>query len=229
MSDHTPNPWSGRASRQLSRGNRGATAPPGAAPAAANEAVPGGTGTGDVRVDMRCSVLVMRGESVLLLGRVPAEHSLAQGLRDEIHHLIHADDEPGGQPAVWVLPGGRPQRGESMVACARREAREETGMRVNVGRCQFVLEVAESGGDRTVDLVFAASPMDPQEEPTQVEEGLVPQFVPLSQLRSLPLQPPIAGYVAGLSPERDRGAPYLGNLWRPNANGASAAGKRDER
>lgn len=67
---------------------------------------------------------------------------------------------------MWVLPGGRPQRGESMVACARREAREETGMRVNVGRCQFVLEVAESGGDRTIDLVFAASPVDPQEEPT---------------------------------------------------------------
>lgn len=113
-----------------------------------------------------------------------------------------------------------------MVACARREAREETGMRVNVGRCQFVLEVAESGGGRTIDLVFAASPVDPQEEPTQVEDGLMPHFVPLAELRHVSLQPPIAGYVRGLSPERGRGAPYLCNMWRPGANASTR--KRNE-
>jgi 8-oxo-dGTP diphosphatase len=105
-----------------------------------------------------------------------------------------------------------------MVSCARREAREETGISVDVGRCQFVLEVAEAGGDRTIDLVFAAAPVDPRQEPAQIENGLRPQFVPLAELRHLHLQPPIAGYVRGLPPDQHRsGAPYLGNLWRPDA------------
>ncbi len=41
--------------------------------------------------------------------------------------LQHRDDKPGLRNAgKWVPPGGHTDRGESMLACARRELREET-------------------------------------------------------------------------------------------------------
>lgn len=55
-------------------------------------------------IDARCSVIVFRGDAVLLVRR--------DGAGD------------------WVLPGGTPRPGESM-ACARREALEETGLAVD--------------------------------------------------------------------------------------------------
>lgn len=167
--------------------------------------------TEDVRVDVRCSVMVTRGSMVLLLGRLstPQHRDLRGGPREVV---------PGREvaPEVWVLPGGRPHAGESMAACARREAREETGLAVDVGRCQFVLEVADAQCGRTIDLVFAAQPVDPRQEPVQVEAGLMPTYVPLADLGQLQMRPPLAGYLRGLRPGHDRGAAYLGNLWRPD-------------
>ena len=54
--------------------------------------------------EVRCSVLVARDHAVLLI------HRTHDGLDD------------------WVLPGGTPHAGESLVACARRELLEETGV-----------------------------------------------------------------------------------------------------
>jgi 8-oxo-dGTP diphosphatase len=50
-------------------------------------------------VELRCSAIVVRERTVLLVHRVGSG----------------ADD--------WVLPGGTPRPGESMAACARRPAR----------------------------------------------------------------------------------------------------------
>lgn len=165
----------------------------------------------DARVDVRCSVMVMRDTAVLLLRRVQAPQH--RGLRDGLREIV-----PGHEvaPEIWVLPGGRPHAGESMAACARREAREETGLAVDIGRCQFILEVADAQRGRTIDLVFAAQPVDPRQEPVQVEAGLMPTYVPLADLGQLQMRPPLAGYLRGLRPHHDRGAAYLGNLWRPD-------------
>lgn len=138
-------------------------------------------------VDLRCSVLIRRDSSVLLLRR---------------------DDD------VWVLPGGHPHPGESLASCARREAAEECGLAVEVGRCQFVLEVAD-GESRRIDLVFTARQIDPRAEPSRTEPHLAPAYVALDELPRLRLRPPLAGHLRGLNPARDRGAAYLGNLWRP--------------
>ena len=47
--------------------------------------------------------------------------------RDGTALLQHRDDKPGLPHAgMWVPPGGHPNLGESMPACARRELREET-------------------------------------------------------------------------------------------------------
>ncbi len=78
-------------------------------------------------IDLRCSAIVVRQQAVLLI------HRTYDGAED------------------WVLPGGTPSAGESTAACARREVREETGLRVDPARVAFVLEVVGPGpGPRTL-------------------------------------------------------------------------------
>lgn len=149
-------------------------------------------------VDLRCSVVVTRRAQVLLVQRGD-----------------HADGD-------WVLPGGRPRAGESMASCARREAQEETGLRVNPTRCAFVGEViAPHDGARTVELIFLASTTfdDREAAPIVGEPGTRPAWVNLAELPGLRLRPPIGGYLPALIRGTAGTAPYLGNLWRPADRG----------
>ncbi len=144
-------------------------------------------------IALRCSAVVTHGLDILLVRRV------------------------GGTAGTWALPGGTPRHAESMAACARREVREETGLHVDPSGVAFVLEVlAPEGGPRTVDMVFLAREVEPGQQPRQREPGLQPAFVPLTDLQTLDLRPPLAGHLRGLlgQPGR-RYAPYLANLWRP--------------
>lgn len=150
----------------------------------------------DAPVDLRCSVVVLRGTDVLLLHR-------GQNPRDD-------------QDGDWVLPGGRPRPNEGLAACARREAAEETGLDVVVQRCLFVLEVTPPhDGGRIVEILFLAhAPAD--REPDSPEPRRQARFVPLADTPRLRLLPPLAGYLRGLRLGATSGAPYLGNLWRPD-------------
>lgn len=142
-------------------------------------------------VRLRCSVIVFRDESVLLLHRT----------------------RNGGD---WVLPGGCPRRGEGMAACARREVLEETGLRADVNRVAFALEtIAPEGAERTLEIVFWAAEVSTSTVVNETEPGLEPAFVPLDALPGLDLRPPIAGHLRGLRAHLPSTAPYLGNLWRP--------------
>lgn len=142
-------------------------------------------------VDLRCSVVVIHRDEFLLVKR----------------------GDTGGD---WVLPGGRPRHGESMQSCARREALEETGLRVNPTRCAFVGEVIDpDDGRRIVELVFLANVSSQDVEPLGAgEPGTTPTWVPADQLRGLHLRPPIAGYLPALLRGQRGTAAYLGNLWR---------------
>lgn len=151
-----------------------------------------------VEVDVRCSVIVFRGDTVLLVHRT----------RDG------ADD--------WVLPGGTPRPGESMAACAQRETAEEAGLSVAPNRIAFVLESNAPGGQRrVVDLVFLATETTAdmatvRPAPQRREEGMEPRFVTVAELPSLILRPPLAGHLRSLHARKPvRTAAYLGNLWRP--------------
>lgn len=145
-------------------------------------------------VDLRCSAVVLRGKSVLLVRR---------------SHDAGDDD--------WVLPGGRPRPGETMRSCARRETFEETGLRVTPTRCALVGEAIEPGsGLRTVDLVFLTDvPPEDLARPLVGESGTAPEWVALPALPSLNLRPPIGGYLPALHRAPRESAAYLGNLWRP--------------
>jgi 8-oxo-dGTP diphosphatase len=151
-------------------------------------------------IELRCSAVVVRQQSVLL-----------------VHRTRGAEDD-------WVLPGGTPRPGESMAACARREVLEETGLHVDPSRVAFVLEVlGPDGGPRTVDIVFAATNAGPGTGPERQEPGLTPAFVPVDEIGGLDLRPPLAGHLRRMVGYRGRlYAPYLANLWRPARRGPSA-------
>jgi 8-oxo-dGTP diphosphatase len=147
-------------------------------------------------IDVRCSAIVFRDHTVLLV------HRSRDGVRD------------------WVLPGGTPRPGESMAACARRETLEETGLLVYPARVAFVLEaLGPASVRRTVDLVFLAAPRE-YREPESREPDLEARFVPLDELPGLYLRPPLAGHLRALHARGgEPAAAYLGNLWRPPQNG----------
>jgi 8-oxo-dGTP diphosphatase len=145
-------------------------------------------------IDVRCSVIVFRDDAVLLVRR-----------------SRNGNDD-------WVLPGGTPRPGESMVACARRETLEETGLSVNPARVAFVTEALGPGSTlRTVDLVFLAT-ADGHGQPGPREPDLEARFVPLGQLAGLDVRPPLAGHLRALHARGgEPTAAYLGNLWRPQS------------
>jgi len=149
-------------------------------------------------IELRCSAVVVRQQTVLLVHR-------ARGTEDD-----------------WVLPGGTPREAESMAACARREVLEETGLHVDPSRVAFVLEVlGPEGGPRTVDIVFAATDAGPDMRPEQQEPNLIPAFVPVDEISGLDMRPPLAGHLRAMLGQRGRYAPYLANLWRPARSGPS--------
>lgn len=99
---------------------------------------------------------------------------------------------------------------------------EETGLRVIPRRCVFVLEVAAP--DRSahiVELVFLAAAdtedVDRAAALNAGEPGRTPVRVRLGDLAGLTMRPPIAGHLRSLHRARGTGAPYLGNVWRPDA------------
>jgi 8-oxo-dGTP diphosphatase len=89
---------------------------------------------------------------------------------------------------------------------------------VDSARVAFVLEVVgPETGPRTLDIVFAATESAPSAPPEGREQGMEPLFVPAGRLNELDLRPPLTGHLRGmLGHGRERYAPYLANLWRPD-------------
>lgn len=149
--------------------------------------------TSDPLVVLRCSTIIYRNDSVLLIKR--------EGRGD------------------WVLPGGQPRSHEGILSCARREIFEETGLSVDPGRCAFVFETMDpTGEDRVIEIVFLTSDRSLPDPPVS-EPGMKSGFVPLNLIGPLNLRPPLAGHIRALHGKAAPAtAPYLGNLWRPANN-----------
>lgn len=154
-------------------------------------------------VNLRCSALVLRNLSVLLCRR--------------------EDD------GIWVLPGGTPKRGEGTAAASQREVLEETGLSIISSNVAFVLETTSRDlSHHLIEIVFLGVESRGEVAPQQGEPGLFPEFVPLGNLGSLAMRPPISGYIRGFAryqrgASNGRGlytASYLGNLWRATDDSA---------
>lgn len=67
--------------------------------------------------------------------------------------LIQRGTEPG--KGLWTVPGGKVRFGETMRQTAVREAREETGLEVEVGDVAWVGEIIEGGHHIVINDFFA--------------------------------------------------------------------------
>jgi len=90
---------------------------------------------------------------------------------------------------TWTFPGGRVERGESLVEAVRREVMEETRMAVNVGDLVEVFEVIPPPGSLGVDakyhyviLDYVAVPVTPGQIPAAGDDAMDARFAPLNVL-----------------------------------------------
>jgi ADP-ribose pyrophosphatase YjhB (NUDIX family) len=120
-----------------------------------------------------------------------------------------------GPKYYWVLPGGRLEYGETFSECAVREAKEETGLDIEVERFLFLSEAIAPDRSRHIVNVYlkakvTGGTMKVGNEP--VLAGV--DFVELSQLGRLTLFPPIGQEILNSLPGGFKaGMEYLGNLW----------------
>jgi ADP-ribose pyrophosphatase YjhB (NUDIX family) len=142
---------------------------------------------------VRASVVLVRGEEILL-----------------IRHRRDAR-------FYWVLPGGGLEEGERVTTCAAREVREESGLDVKIRRLLYVAEVlSPSRKKHVLNLIFLGEPMEIDQaiRPSRhwtIEE---PRFMPLRDLPSIEMYPPIAFEILE-DAEMGWEGPirFLGNVW----------------
>ena len=82
---------------------------------------------------------------------------------------------------VWCLPGGHVDPGESVAQTAIREAKEETGLQVELQRLVGIYSRLENGGSDVHLVVFAAKSVGGMLQP-QVEEVLALNYFAVNDL-----------------------------------------------
>lgn len=95
----------------------------------------------------------------------------------------------------WSIPGGRVEDGESLAEAARREAREETGLDVEVGAVVGRVELAGPDGQVYAVTDFAATVAGGL-EPVAGDDATDVRWVTRAELAELPSSPGLAETLA---------------------------------
>jgi ADP-ribose pyrophosphatase YjhB (NUDIX family) len=123
--------------------------------------------------------------------------------------LVVSEETRRGEPHL-TLPGGRPNRYESVRDALVREVEEETGLVVEVERLLYVTEAVEPYKLEDLTLVFLASI---QERPPDASFRLVD--LPSAEDVLPPLLRELAEDAASGWASTPR---WLGNTWRPRSS-----------
>ncbi len=85
--------------------------------------------------------------------RPTKEVSVMAWIEDSTNRVLLVRQAAGMR--LWTLPGGKVKRGESLVRALKREVREETGLRAQIGSLLGVLDRRDKDA---ITLLFAAVP-----------------------------------------------------------------------
>jgi ADP-ribose pyrophosphatase YjhB (NUDIX family) len=135
--------------------------------------------------------------------------------------LLARHDRAGD--AVWLLPGGGVQSGESLVRALQRELWEETGLFPEgaevplEGPVAIVDSISPAGGaprKHVVHVIFAADVSGSLEDVSSRDDAVRGHraFL-LRELDAVTLHPPIARFLQRWQPGDP--AVYLGEMWVP--------------
>lgn len=98
--------------------------------------------------------------------------------------LVQQRSEDGHLSGYWEFPGGKVEAGESPLAAAVREAREETGVNLQKTAPAWQVNLDYQYPDRTVKLYFFCFQLAQKPESTA---GI--RWIEISQLSQLKLPP----------------------------------------
>jgi len=91
------------------------------------------------------------------------------------------------EAGTWSLPGGRVEEGESTGEAALREAREETGLELQIGAVVGTFEIRGRDGQRFLVTDVRASRSEPVVDPVAGSDATDVAFVPVGELGGLVL------------------------------------------
>lgn len=98
--------------------------------------------------------------------------------------VVQRAKEPG--KGLWAVPGGKVEWGETVAETAEREVFEETGVRIVAGP---VIWTGESIGTDHHFVLLDVEGTYVEGEPVANDDAAQATWVPLAELRSLPLTP----------------------------------------